>query len=67
MEGIRAAKAKGKHLGRPARLTGAQVNEIVALASGGGNRTEIGKQFGVSRGYIYKLLERHRDTPHQPA
>ena len=55
-EGIAAAKAKGKHLGRKATLTAAQCDEIRARAAGGERVADLAKEFRVSRETIYKTL-----------
>jgi DNA invertase Pin-like site-specific DNA recombinase len=52
-EGIAAAKAKGKHLGRVAKLSKAQVKELRKLLRAGENRAEVAQKFGISRSSTY--------------
>lgn len=54
-EGIAAAKAKGKRLGRPATsVTKAQVVELKSMGLGA---TEISKQLEIGRATVYKILK----------
>ena len=55
-EGIAAAKAAGKHLGRKPALNAAQVAELRQRASGGASKAELAKEFGVGRATVYRLL-----------
>lgn len=49
-EGRALARARGKHLGRPAKLSPAQRAEVRRLLTASGvNRSEIGRRFHVSR------------------
>ena len=57
MAGIKAAKAKGKHLGRKASLTDAQRQEIRQKYNGGMNPSQLSKEYGVSRGTVYNVLK----------
>lgn len=57
LAGIAAAKAKGKHLGRRACLTGGQKTEIRQKKSQGMNPTQLSKEYGVSRATIYNVLK----------
>jgi DNA invertase Pin-like site-specific DNA recombinase len=52
-EGIAAAKAKGKHLGRVAKLTKAQGKELRKRIAAGENRAEVAEAFGISRSGTY--------------
>lgn len=54
-EGIAAAKAKGKRLGRPA--TSVTKSQIVGLKSKGLGATEISKQLEIGRATVYKILK----------
>lgn len=57
-EGIEAAKAKGKHLGRTASLTTSQVAEIKSRAAAGEAKKTLAAEYGVSRPTLYAALER---------
>ncbi len=54
--GMRAAKANGASLGRPARLTAVDVVLAQQLARDGTAPEQIAKQFGVSRATIYRAI-----------
>lgn len=56
-EGIEAAKAKGKHLGRPIKLTDEQKEEIRKRSAAGEKPPELSKAFNVSRGTIYNVVK----------
>ncbi|MBZ2197383.1 recombinase family protein [Occultella gossypii] len=53
-----AARARGRHTGRPPRLTGDQVRQVRALRDGGESITDLTRTFGVSRATIYRALNR---------
>lgn len=55
-EGIEAAKAKGKKLGAPRKLTKNQVSELKTMASNGADKSRMAKEFGISRPTLYKIL-----------
>lgn len=57
-EGIELAKAKGKHLGRPARLTEGQVKELVARAINGESKSMLADEYGITRAYVYRLKQK---------
>ena len=57
-EGIAIAKAKGKYVQRPA-LSNEDVEQVQALVDLGYPKTEIARQFQVSRQTIYNALSRH--------
>lgn len=59
-EGIAAAKAKGKRMGRPPRLTAKQQKEIIKKRTQGINPTQLAKEYDVSRGLIYKITDDRR-------
>lgn len=52
-----AARLRGRHTGRPRRLTPAQTRQIRALRDGGESINELVRTFGVSRATIYRALE----------
>lgn len=55
--GIAAAKARGKHLGRPLKLDSEKVRAVVEMRQAGRNWSEIARITGLSRA----TLNRHRD------
>lgn len=55
-EGIAAAKAAGKALGRRPSLTPAQINEARARRAAGESATDLAKAYGVSRATMYSAL-----------
>lgn len=57
-EGIRAAQAQGKHLGRAPKLTAEQEVQIHARASSGEDKSALAREFGVSRASIYNVITR---------
>ena len=56
-EGIAAAQAAGKHLGRSASLSGGQVAEIKARVAGGETKKSLAAEYGVSRPTLYAALK----------
>lgn len=57
-EGIEAAKKAGKHLGRPVVLNGKHAKKAKELKEQGMSIRKIAMTMGVSRGSIYKLLDK---------
>lgn len=55
-EGIAAAKARGKHLGRPANLRPAQVQELRARIAAGENKAVVAQSLGISRTSVYNYV-----------
>lgn len=55
-EGIQAAKRAGKHLGRAAILTPAQVKELRKRVAAGENKAEVAEAFGISRASVYNYV-----------
>lgn len=55
-EGIQAAKAKGKHLGRKPSLTPEQVKEARQRREAGESAASLAKDYGVSRATMYQHL-----------
>jgi len=51
-----AAQARGRHTGRPSKLTAAQARQVRALRAGGESIGELVTGFGVSRATIYRAL-----------
>ena len=59
-EGMAQAKAKGKQIGRKAKLTAEQVSEIRGGIADGQSVTNLAKQYEVSRQTIYTALKSRR-------
>ena len=55
-EGIEAARAAGKPLGRQAALKPAQIEEIRKRAKEGASKVALASEYGVSRATIYAAL-----------
>lgn len=55
-EGIEAAKAQGKKLGAPSKLSAEQTAEIKARIEQGDDKSKLAKEYGISRPTLYKLL-----------
>jgi DNA invertase Pin-like site-specific DNA recombinase len=55
-EGIEAAKAQGKKLGAPSKLTAEQIAEIKVSIGKGEDKSKVAKQFNISRPTLYKLI-----------
>lgn len=56
-EGQAKAREAGKHMGRHAKLTPKQADEIRSRAAAGENKTELAGEFGVSRATLYATLK----------
>lgn len=55
--GVDAAKKRGKHMGRPAAMTKAQVRHARALIEGGESPGSVAASIGVSRSTLYRALK----------
>jgi DNA invertase Pin-like site-specific DNA recombinase len=55
-EGIAAAKAQGKKLGAPPKLTPEQVAQIKARIEQKEDKSKVAKDYGISRPTLYKLI-----------
>jgi DNA invertase Pin-like site-specific DNA recombinase len=55
-EGIEAAKAQGKKLGAPAKLSNEQIAGLKARAAAGEDKSKLAKDYGISRPTLYKLI-----------
>jgi DNA invertase Pin-like site-specific DNA recombinase len=56
--GLKAAKSRGRRLGRPSALSDNQIKMARSLkAAGDLSSSEIAKQLGVSRATLYRVLE----------
>lgn len=56
-EGIALAKAKGIYKGRKPSLDETQINLLRNRAAAGENRTELAREFEISRATLYKLID----------
>lgn len=56
-EGIAAAKAAGKHLGRAPKLSPEQAEQVRTRANAGEDKTSLAKEFGISRASVYTYLK----------
>ena len=54
-EGIAAAKAKGKHMGRPSELDAKQLKSLKAKRKSGVRVRELQDEFDLSRASVYRL------------
>lgn len=52
--GIAAARRRGSVIGRPPKLTRAQIAEANALLAGDASADEVAKRFGVDRSTVYR-------------
>ncbi len=61
-----AARLRGRHTGRPPRLTPTQTRQVRSLRTGGESINELVRTFGVSRATIYRALRatEQDETPH---
>lgn len=57
LEGIAAAKKKGKHLGRESALDEDQKKELIKMVESRIPKTEVAKHFGISRQTLYNTLK----------
>lgn len=57
-----AARARGRHVGRPKALTPEQERQIRALHETGETVPALMATFGVSRATVYRLLAEHKAT-----
>lgn len=55
-EGIAIAKAKGKYHGRKPKLSSSQVEELRQAVASGKSKTDLAKQFGITRATLYSYL-----------
>ena len=57
LEGIAAAKKKGKHLGRSPSLSANQIEEAISMVEKGISKTGVAKHFEISRSTLYNILK----------
>ncbi len=55
--GLQAAKRRGRKLGRPTKLTAAQIVHARALLASGENGSTVARSFGVARSTLYEALK----------
>jgi DNA invertase Pin-like site-specific DNA recombinase len=55
-EGIELAKKKGIYKGRKRSLTDEQIDELIQRAKAGDNKSELAKEFGISRQTLYSYV-----------
>lgn len=58
-EGIALAKKRGAYKGRKPKLSETQILELKERASAGEQKTQIAKDFGISRETLYTLLRKN--------
>ncbi len=56
-EGIEAAKAKGKKLGAPSKLSKEQIEQLKVRVGNREDKSKIAKEFGISRTTLYNLMD----------
>lgn len=52
-----AARLRGRHTGRPPRLTATRAAQVRTLRAGGESIADLVRGFGVSRATIYRALQ----------
>ena len=62
-----AAHLRGRHTGRPSRLSNAQARQVRSLRAGGESIAELIRTFGVSRATIYRALQAVEADASKPA
>lgn len=65
-EGIALAKQRGAYKGRKRTLTPEQMAELAARAAAGTPKSELARQYGLSRETVYQYLRRHAATSAEP-
>jgi len=60
--GLKAAKARGVHLGRKPSLTPAQVKHARKLIDGGEDPRSVARTLGVNRSTLYRNFARLTDS-----
>lgn len=58
-EGIEAAKAKGKHLGRPRTVTDDAIKEMLKAVDDGEPKSKVAQRYGISRTKLYQIIKQH--------
>lgn len=65
-EGIALAKQRGAYKGRKRSLTPEQVAELAASAAAGTPKSDLARQYGLSRETVYQYLRRHAAATTEP-
>lgn len=65
-EGIALAKQRGAYRGRKRTLTPEQVAELTARSAAGTPKSELARQYGLSRETVYQYLRRHAAATAEP-
>lgn len=55
--GMKAAKRNGKHVGRPPKLSPAQIQQAHKMIAAGQTQASMAPLFGVNRMTIYRALQ----------
>jgi len=58
-----AARARGRHTGRPPRLSDAQARQVRALRAAGESIAELVRSFGIARATLYRALAQEATFP----
>lgn len=61
--GLQAAKRRGRRLGRPTKLTPAQIGHARALLASGEDGRSVAQSFGVARSTLYAALKSRETSP----
>ena len=64
IEGLNAARARGRKGGRPRALTSEQIQVVRRMHSQGRGISELSRLFQVTRQTIRRAIERPKSTPH---
>ncbi|GAA1745875.1 recombinase family protein [Microbacterium paludicola] len=65
-EGIALAKQRGAYKGRKRSLSSEKMAGLVASAAAGTPKSELARQYGVSRETVYQYLRRHAAATTEP-
>jgi DNA invertase Pin-like site-specific DNA recombinase len=57
-EGVAIAQRKGVKFGRPSKLTGEQVQAMIAKVEAGQDKKSVAAEFGISRPALYDIMKR---------
>lgn len=58
-EGIEAAKKRGAYKGRKKALSSEQIDELKQKVANGEKKTDLAKEYGISRETLYQYLRNH--------
>ena len=65
-EGIALAKTRGVYKGRKRTLGPEKIAELVAQAAAGVPKTQLAREYGLSRETVYQYLRRSDAPTHRP-